>query len=385
MGFLGQAYMTENHGPNIDHRVHAKRRRTSTSDKFAFLKRTKQQIWTRYAQDPAAKNGAFRFERLESDLQVQQDDEVMEEDFGDIPRSIYMTLDDHQKLFLPLLLSPAPSFDSDSIGSPCVMMYNRLALQSGEAVDDGTEILAELQTINTQHLDPSLFDHNQEVNDEEENHLDSIISSCEQTQKEVAKLRSIMKQTPSLDYLPQYIAALSRTVSPKPTADLPSRALRFLFSLSEHSSHKHHRINMVRHAASASDIDDDNKKNTTLLIPALLAFLRRCPRNSSVQHLALLILNNLSIPTENKRLIALDYGGAKILGRLLNKDPGCQMLVIIIVNLAFGDESCPLVDPKDPITRRNLGRVVSFLEIWKEQGLPLDFRHLYGVKTGLCV
>jgi len=60
------------------------------------------------------------------------------------------------------------------------------------------------------------------------------------------------------------------------------------------------------------------------------------------------------------------------------------MLLIIMVNLTFGDERYPLVDPEDPVTRRLIARVVSFLEVWKRKGLPMDFRPLYGVNTGLC-
>ena len=49
------------------------------------------------------------------------------------------------------------------------------------------------------------------------------------------------------------------------------------------------------------------------------------------------MLNNLSIPKANKRVIALDCGGAKLLGRMLCEDPGCHLLAIVIVNLTFGD------------------------------------------------
>ena len=38
------------------------------------------------------------------------------------------------------------------------------------------------------------------------------------------------------------------------------------------------------------------------LVPALLGFLRRCERGSSEQYLALLVLNNISIPSDNKRV-----------------------------------------------------------------------------------
>mmetsp|Transcript_3229 Transcript_3229/g.7141 ORF Transcript_3229/g.7141 Transcript_3229/m.7141 type:complete len:129 (+) Transcript_3229:104-490(+) len=122
----------------------------------------------------------------------------------------------------------------------------------------------------------------------------------------------------------------------------------------------------------------------SLLVPALLAFLKRCPRNSSEQHVTLTILNNLYIPAENKRIIAFEYGAAKLLGKLLNENPDCQMLLIVIINLTFGDERYPLVDPEDPITRQMVSRVVKFMDLWKKKGLPLDFRPLYGINTGLC-
>jgi hypothetical protein len=200
-----------------------------------------------------------------------------------------------------------------------------------------------------------------------------------------------------MDHLSFYVAALAPSVSPDPSADLPLIALHCLLSLSDQSCDKRQCIEMVRQSTAtttatmltttttkltSSNGNDDGMSNT--LIPTLLAFLQRCPRNSPVQNLTLLILNNLSIPTENKRLVALEYGGAKILGKLLSDDPGCQMILIIMVNLTFGDERYPLVDPEDPVTRRLIARVVSFLEVWKRKGLPMDFRPLYGVNTGLC-
>jgi len=34
----------------------------------------------------------------------------------------------------------------------------------------------------------------------------------------------------------------------------------------------------------------------------------------------------------------LKYGGVQTLAKLLREDPGCHLLVIIIVNLTFGDD-----------------------------------------------
>lgn len=72
-------------------------------------------------------------------------------------------------------------------------------------------------------------------------------------------------------------------------------------------------------------------------MPVLLGFLRRCERGSSEQYLALLVLNNISIPTDNKRLIAMDHGGAHLLSRLLCIDPSCHLMAIVLVNLSFAD------------------------------------------------
>mmetsp|Transcript_3926 Transcript_3926/g.6447 ORF Transcript_3926/g.6447 Transcript_3926/m.6447 type:complete len:361 (-) Transcript_3926:153-1235(-) len=358
MGFLGQAYkgMPECNVPSL----HAKRRKIG--DKFAFLKRAKARL-----QSPAN----IRHNNIDSliEEEKEQDDFLVD----GIPRSI-STFDD-----LTLLSLSSPSFDS--LCSPCQMMRKNLALQRG-AVDDKKEEEGKMPTI-MQHQN-SLFGKNQE--EAGDDGMIRVVSPCESIENELipqssdsvkydeaieAKLQNIMQQTPSLDHLSQYVAALSEAISPDPSAALPSRALRCLFFLSEYSSHKQQRFAMVQDA-------------DTSLVPTLLAYLERCLRKSSQQHLALLILNNLSIPTGNKRLIAQEYSGIKILGKLLIEDPECQMLVIIMLNLAFGDEKCPLIDPEDPVTCRMVARVVNFLDIWKERGLPFDFRPLYGVNTGLC-
>ena len=64
------------------------------------------------------------------------------------------------------------------------------------------------------------------------------------TKKLIAKLSS--QSTPSLQLLPEYIAALTEMHSPDTAADLPSRALRALFALSEHASSHDVRVAMVR-------------------------------------------------------------------------------------------------------------------------------------------
>jgi hypothetical protein len=133
---------------------------------------------------------------------------------------------------------------------------------------------------------------------------------------------------PSIRYLSYYITSLSAESSPDPSSEPPSRALRSLFSLSEHASSHKDRVAMVQWKSQ-------NEGDPSSLVPALLDFLSRCQRDTSEQYLAMLVLNNISIPHENKRCIALDYGGVKTLGRLLCQDPGCHLLVIILVNLTF--------------------------------------------------
>ncbi len=73
------------------------------------------------------------------------------------------------------------------------------------------------------------------------------------------------------------------------------------------------------------------------LIPVLLQFLLRCEPSSSEQYLVLLILNNISIPKENKRLVAIEHKGAFILSRLLCQHPNIPLICIILVNLSFCD------------------------------------------------
>jgi len=382
MGFLRQAYESVPESPiTITSEHHVKRKRMSA--KVALLKGHKH-AQTRRDRNRDVNNepkGAFPQKHHGNNDDCKMLREVVGDNLGDIPRLISLT--PNECLLLPHLMPSAPSIDS--IGSPCEKMLRKsLTLLSGEDVTD--EQNTDLQ-ITAQDPFGRVIQEVKESN----TGLDVTRSTCEGMRNKVervekeraARLHDFIRQTPSIDHLAHYIIALSSALSPNPSGDLPSRALSCLFSLSEHSSDKQQRIDMVRSDAAAStDIYCD--KNDTTLIPALLAFVRRCPRNSYIQQLTLLVLNNLSIPSENRRLIALEYGGTKILGRLLKKDPGCQMLVLIMVNLTFGDEQYPLIDPDDPITRRVLNRVVCFVDLWKKRGLPLDFRHFVGVNTGLC-
>ena len=129
-------------------------------------------------------------------------------------------------------------------------------------------------------------------------------------------------KVPSIEAVPNYVHDL--VFSRNPSGERATRALRKLFAVSEHSSFEENRCEMIRQG--------DGK-----LIPVLLEFLGRCDKGSSEQYLALLVLNNLCMPANNKRLIALEHNGAKILSRLLCEDPSCYLIAIILVNLTFVD------------------------------------------------
>lgn len=179
----------------------------------------------------------------------------------------------------------------------------------------------------------------------DEDSLGSPISKCQRRQTEVDEGASSLipldpvdsskepagvdiHNPPSIQYLSYYISALSRENSPDPSSDPSSRALRSLFTLSEHASSHKDRVAMVHWTPTP-------RERSAALVPALLDFLKRCKRETSEQYLAMLVLNNVSIPHENKRCIALDFGGVKALSSLLCQDPECHLLVIILVNLTF--------------------------------------------------
>ena len=108
----------------------------------------------------------------------------------------------------------------------------------------------------------------------------------------------------SMDNMRTYIDSLGGDVSPNTGSDLPSRALRCLFALSESSGSRAERLAMVggafgpipdgKEAADSDEGRSDGGKGggssgeedeARALIPALLAFLGRCPRDSSEQYL----------------------------------------------------------------------------------------------------
>lgn len=123
---------------------------------------------------------------------------------------------------------------------------------------------------------------------------------------------------PTIEHVPQLI----NDIETNDSSDKAARALRMLFSLSEHPSNN--RIQMVQ----------DSRHR---LVPVLMNFLQTSDRGSSEQYLTLLVLNNISIPAQNKRVIALEHHGANILAKLLCDDPSCHLLAIILVNLSFCD------------------------------------------------
>mmetsp|Transcript_27195 Transcript_27195/g.39825 ORF Transcript_27195/g.39825 Transcript_27195/m.39825 type:complete len:870 (-) Transcript_27195:277-2886(-) len=125
---------------------------------------------------------------------------------------------------------------------------------------------------------------------------------------------------PTSDMVPSLVVELE--TSPNTHGEQPARALRMLFALSEQ---QHNRTSMVS--------QQDGK-----LVQVLLEFLERCDRGSSEQYLSLLVLNNISIPAENKRMIALHCNGAQALTKLLCEDPSCHLLAIILVNLTFCEQ-----------------------------------------------
>lgn len=153
------------------------------------------------------------------------------------------------------------------------------------------------------------------------------LSSCRGGSSPVAESHPppapVNANVPSYDAVPTYVQDLAS--SRQSGAERAARALRKLFAISQVVANPE-----TRNDVPPRFVDGD-------LIPALLTFLRRCDRERSEQYMALLILNNLSIPDENKRAIAIDFDGAKILCRLLVEDPSCHLVAIVLVNLTFAD------------------------------------------------
>ena len=246
--------------------------------------------------------------------------------------------------------------DEDSIGSPCEFIIKRQQLHRQRLEQMSRMIPTEVVVDSARPSSPPDADACQETDNiykdsKEGFDTDSLNNNGSLNHNTATdKLQAIITEQPSIEYLQSYISALSPTMSPDTSAELPSRALGCLFTLSEverttssvDTQQQQQRVHMV-HGLNHNNTNNNSTNTTTpqasftSLIPALLSFLQRCPQNSSEQYLTLLVLNNLSIPMQNKRSIALQYDGASILARLLCEDPGCHVLVIIIVNLTFGD------------------------------------------------
>ena len=88
-----------------------------------------------------------------------------------------------------------------------------------------------------------------------------------------------------MDNMRAYIDSLGDDVSPNTGSDLPSRALRCLFALSESSGSRAERLAMVGGAFGLVPSVPSGGDGTKALVPALLSFLGRCPRDSSEQYL----------------------------------------------------------------------------------------------------
>lgn len=133
----------------------------------------------------------------------------------------------------------------------------------------------------------------------------------------------------SVDQIPALIQEINQASS----SDSAYLALRKLFALSEHASEEV-RCEMVAE---------------TTVVPCLLRYLERCleetAKTVSRQQqqpqliLALMILNNISIPVQNKRTIAIECRGVDVLSKLICKEPSYGLLSIILVNLTFSNAS----------------------------------------------
>ena len=138
----------------------------------------------------------------------------------------------------------------------------------------------------------------------------------------------------TIDQVPDLVQELKAAQQSKGEA---ARVLRKLFALSEHGKNlEETRQKMIADGS---------------LVPALLEFLeqrhhgrRDDTRTTSAEplqqpqlYLALLVLNNVSIPIANKRTVAIVHKGASVLSNLLCEDPSCHLVSIILVNLTFCD------------------------------------------------
>ncbi|OEU12141.1 hypothetical protein FRACYDRAFT_244402 [Fragilariopsis cylindrus CCMP1102] len=146
----------------------------------------------------------------------------------------------------------------------------------------------------------------------------------------------------TLDHVPDLILDLETAVIVN--AKRPMRALQMLFKLSSSSSGPTSssntnttRIGMVHQKMIDNNDGNDNERYRygQQLVLTLLKYIKRCTPQSNEHNLALIVLNNLSIPPENKKTIALDCNGIEILSKLLCEDPSCHLIAIVLVNLTY--------------------------------------------------
>jgi hypothetical protein len=110
--------------------------------------------------------------------------------------------------------------------------------------------------------------------------------------KKWGKLKSFRSDEASMDHLPDLVLELETAVETSSSRTI--RSLKMLFSLSEDFK--------SRNRFEMAQWDEGG------LIPALLNFLKRCAPKSREQYLTLLVLNNMSIPAENKSVrLILSY------------------------------------------------------------------------------
>lgn len=140
----------------------------------------------------------------------------------------------------------------------------------------------------------------------------------------------------SIAQVPSLVNELHATVEETQTteSEKAARILRSLFAL--------------------SDSEDDKGRSEMIadgtLIPVIFDFIERCRKEREQRrfasdhqalkqqpqlYLALLIVNNVSIPAANKRTIALE--GTPVVSRLLVDDPSCHLAAILLVNWTVQD------------------------------------------------
>jgi hypothetical protein len=137
------------------------------------------------------------------------------------------------------------------------------------------------------------------------------------------KSRIIPKGKPTI-VLAKALKVLTAATPATVEKDECLQALKDIYHVTEHES-RQARIELVYQA---------NAK----LVPLLLDFVGTiCLPKSHAHSLSLVLLNNLSTESENKRFIAVDCGAVKMLSLLLCEEPSCHLLAICLVNLSFSE------------------------------------------------